>query len=814
LDPPLARIMMSDHSSNHPTALPGQSLPVRIITYAWGQRYLDELLTFTLPALLAPGNLPYVVQAATKCEVIILTEAQFFGRVLAHPVCERIWRLCPVRLIGLDDLIARDDAYGMSLTYALHRGFADLGPNAVDTWLMFLNADFILADDSLRTLVERLSRGQRLVASPSYCTVSGEVAPKLLKMVKGETQSLTVPKRELAALILRHRHQTIRAKTVNQSAFHHRYMDQFYWQLDSHTLLGYQMPVAIVGMRPERYLVEPNAFWDHGLMREFCPTSVPCVLGDSDEFLMLELREKSVAHDLITEGPLNPQIIAARMISWVTPYQREFAHFPLTLHDREPPADVDTARTQLRRVVDDVLSYCPDFLPSHLDHPQWNYHRVLFNETRHQFLSKKLGPLTETTAPPSSLFALDRVCWLLDGVEKAHARARAIILAGIEDHIAAIKEANSSEEERKQKRRELAARFIRELAPLLGSVAPDEAIYTAHQVDAADARESCCDRGGGETQPAAAIAEHYARWQEEVASLERNSAAEDARIHELTGAVKRLGQQRLQLLDAEFAPRRAALQRQYDAMVQRGADTAEIDVKLSRRGNSPVDQSRLRRWASALYRLSFGKLPRVTKLSPYWCDLRFLVEVVDAALTLGAMNVLVVGSASELTAGVADGFVGLRASVSVMGAMSRNLAKAFDKEPELDVVVCDLARTEFAEFFMLYHAVRPLTRSGGRIIAFYRQAELTSVPDPSHDLREHLLDSDAMQIHYGGTRRTARLAAEYRRVLSMNLPPQLRIPAALALAAPRCWLANSLHQQSSGAGCTSATIVVTVRRTD
>src|SRR5262245_21345475 len=34
--------------------------PTRIITYAWGEKYVDTLLTLTLPALLAPGNLPYV----------------------------------------------------------------------------------------------------------------------------------------------------------------------------------------------------------------------------------------------------------------------------------------------------------------------------------------------------------------------------------------------------------------------------------------------------------------------------------------------------------------------------------------------------------------------------------------------------------------------------------------------------------------------------------------------------------------------------------------------------------------------------------
>src|SRR5436305_5527096 len=102
------------------------ALPTRIITYAWGEKYLDELLSPTLPAVLAPGNLPYVA-SVVPCEFVILTQEAFFSKVLADPAVARIRALCPLRLIGLDDLITRPDQYGMALTYALHRGFADLG---------------------------------------------------------------------------------------------------------------------------------------------------------------------------------------------------------------------------------------------------------------------------------------------------------------------------------------------------------------------------------------------------------------------------------------------------------------------------------------------------------------------------------------------------------------------------------------------------------------------------------------------------------------------------------------------------------------
>jgi hypothetical protein len=55
-------------------------MPTRVITYAWGEKYkkyVDKLLRLTLPALLAPGHLPYVVPVV-PCELVVLTERRFF----------------------------------------------------------------------------------------------------------------------------------------------------------------------------------------------------------------------------------------------------------------------------------------------------------------------------------------------------------------------------------------------------------------------------------------------------------------------------------------------------------------------------------------------------------------------------------------------------------------------------------------------------------------------------------------------------------------------------------------------------------------
>jgi hypothetical protein len=354
--------------------------PTRIITYGWGERYVDVLLAFTLPALLAAGNLPYVA-SEVPCELVILTQRRFFSKFNRDPVIARIKELCPVRLIRLDDLVVSKDKYGMTLTYALHRAFSDLGQAMTEHWQIFLNADFILADGSLRTVISHLARGQRIVASPSYCAIAEEVIPELRKHFDPPTLTLSISHRELARLILQHRHTVIQGKTVNQTAFHMRYADQFYWSVDGGILLGYQMPVSIVGLWPERYVAEPNAYWDFGLIWEYCPRAEICVIGDSDEFTMLELRDKTVAEDQIVRGPPEKKEIAERMVTWVTPYQQHFIKFPLTLHDVDLPPNIEDTRGKFRSFVDEVMSHTPP-LPSHIKHSQWEYHWADFQDAR------------------------------------------------------------------------------------------------------------------------------------------------------------------------------------------------------------------------------------------------------------------------------------------------------------------------------------------------------------------------------------------------------------------------------------------------
>lgn len=374
---------------------------VRLVTFAWGKPYIDRLLQQALAAALAPGNLPMLAKHF-DCTVVVVTEESLFDYVINHPIGKKIQSFCPLKLVSLDDLIAEPWQYGITLAYALYRGFSDLGEEMTDTFILFLNADFILADGSYERLIPYMLAGHRVLLSPSYCTNEEDVYPLLVANAAVNDDAISIPPREMASIIIAHRHNTIIGKTLNQVDFHFKYSDQFYWMKDESTLLGFQMPIALVAIRPEIALNDLTCFWDWGVVYDFCPSKKMTVLGDSDDFLILELREKLTHIDKLVSGPGSPRIKARNMEGYITQYQYDNAKFPLLLHAEDLPSGIDIARESLEVARDKILSYVSN-KPHHSLHPQWVYHQHylrFWQETKQrriniEIIKKKIDEIEE-----------------------------------------------------------------------------------------------------------------------------------------------------------------------------------------------------------------------------------------------------------------------------------------------------------------------------------------------------------------------------------------------------------------------------------
>ena len=408
--------------------------PLRVISIAWGDSYIDDFLELCLPAILAPGNLPVLCEHFAV-EFVVVTEERLFDRVRQHPAYAKTLSICGFRLIALDDLVATRGSYGMSITYAFYRGFEDLGPAMTECTMVFAHADFILADGCYRGLLPHLLRGERLVFSPSYCTVAEDVRPLLLSAKSADGSVLSIQPREMADIILRYRHMSVRAKTVNQRCFSVDPIEQFYWIADERTLLVRQFPVAVVAMKPERALSELGSYWDYGVIADFCPSMRFAALGDSDDYVMLELRERANPKGVLKPGWPAIDTVAKGLLTVMTDYVRRFAHVRFAVHSHDLPADVEGAHQALDAFVDEVLAHLPANLPSHHNHLQWRIHYDRFHEARQRFLAVAGTPALLPDEQSSSSDEIhripDSVIWELDTILPADAKSRIQAIANV-----------------------------------------------------------------------------------------------------------------------------------------------------------------------------------------------------------------------------------------------------------------------------------------------------------------------------------------------------------------------------------------------
>ena len=602
----------------------------------------------------------------------------------------------------------------------------------------------------------------------------------------------------MAALVLRHRHDSIRGKTVNQAAVSIRYMDQFYWLVDASTLLGHQMPVAIVGMRPERNLPEPNSFWDYGLIREFCPSTEHLVLGDSDEFLMMELRRDHPAEGWIVAGWPEPSEIARNMISFATPYTKDMARHPLTLHAAELPSGLEDARARLRAFVDTVFAHLPAVLPSHLEHPQFEYHWSTFMEARHRYLSTRLGSATEAAEPPSSLSELDRVWWKLDGLTKAHRRKQ----AELTDLMARRRTVIAALQSRLQdllltRRTEADERLMRELH----GMDPRDQKRAAELYRSVHHPPNETGSGGGGPpatddiswiEPMLDDVEEWTRFATEVAERKEFFA-------NTLDSIEKFYKRRLQRLDADFETARERLQLDYERLLRRWAGSAAIPHLVmadgSRAPSTGSDGDALRATARRIYRRWYGTLPRVRRAHPYWGAMRHLVRLVDTAAENGAVNTLVVMGRGGVADTVADHVPGVRVQVSLSELLEGNVSKAFHQPIKFDLCICSLGPSELPRFRDVPQAVVPYMNRGGKILAFYPNFSPRPLSTDKIAMLWKILDLQwPARIYYAGSDRSARVVRRFHATRSRGsggrVAKLLRIAAMLATVTPSALAAN------------------------
>jgi hypothetical protein len=346
-----------------------EKLKVKFLTCIWGERYIEEFARLSLPSYLADGNLPFVA-AETDLEIVIMTSTESRDVCEKDPVFRKLGELCPIRYIFIDDLIAKGN-YGVTLTLAYARGIMSTGAEQTETTFVFMNSDFVLADGSLRTMVERLKQGHRCIMAPSLRACSESVGPILLKRVDQRAHRLTMPPREMVQLAFDHLHHTVVAKTVTQNFVTSKSHNQIYWQVDETTMLARYYLIFMLAIRPEVPMGPVNSYCDYGFVPELVPSHDFLILDDSDDFFMLELQSRTQERDFLSCGMKPIESIANELSIWTTKEHRDFAAADVVFHSGEVPERIGDARKAAAQFVAKVANQLSASPKSHVDHFYW-----------------------------------------------------------------------------------------------------------------------------------------------------------------------------------------------------------------------------------------------------------------------------------------------------------------------------------------------------------------------------------------------------------------------------------------------------------
>jgi hypothetical protein len=342
---------------------------VKVLLPVWGYRFVRQFLDFTLPTLLAPGNMP-ALASALPCQLVILTAEQDEDFIREHPAWQALQKICSTEIAPIDDLITESN-YSTTITLAYARAVRQTGDQMVNTCFIFLVSDYLMADGALGHVLERMQTGVSAVLAGNFQIIAEEAIPLLARKRTAGSAALPVPPRELLQWTLNHLHPATTANILNYRLSHNAHTNRVFWRVDENTLIGRFYLMHPIAIRPEVTDFVVGSSFDYSFVPEMCPSGNVAVMTDSDEYLVVEMqpREHELRH--LRWGPIEPEPLAKSLAEWTTAGHRENVKHTLVYHAEDTPAALADSIKELDRFVGAVTRQLTAAPQPHRNHHYW-----------------------------------------------------------------------------------------------------------------------------------------------------------------------------------------------------------------------------------------------------------------------------------------------------------------------------------------------------------------------------------------------------------------------------------------------------------
>jgi len=353
-------------------AVPDRQSPpkaAQCVLPVWGYRFVRQFLEVGLPTLLAPGNVP-ALAAALPTRFVILSRLEDEDFVRNHPAFRRLCQVCETEIRLIDHLITGSN-YSTTITLGYTEAIRAAGNDMLDTCFFFLVSDYIMADGSLASALERIIDGRSGVLVGNFQVVLEDALPWLQEQLNRSPDVLAIPPRELLRWAFNHLHPATLANTVNLPLSHNKHTNRLFWRVDGNTLLARFYLMHMLCIRPETTAFTIGASCDYSFIPELCPSDNVEVITDSDDYLVIEMQPVQHEARFLQPGPLRPRALARTLSSWTTARHRQNSQYSVIFHANEIPPACAAVSAEADRFVAEVHAAMKPRPKPHRDHPYW-----------------------------------------------------------------------------------------------------------------------------------------------------------------------------------------------------------------------------------------------------------------------------------------------------------------------------------------------------------------------------------------------------------------------------------------------------------
>jgi hypothetical protein len=355
---------------------------VRMIIPVWGPFYIDRWLGFSFASLRSAGNVPYLNEHF-EFELAIITRSSDAEYMRSSLRFKQAMKGLSVKFIIMDEFFPSSGqiAYGVPLTLAYAKAILDLGEAGLGTYVILMNADVALASGSLKSVADRIDQGYAIIATQAIRAIDGSARTALGSWIGEGDGILSIGSRDLMQIINANLHSTITARIINEPTIvDSTYYHQIFWRISDDCLAMRAFLIHPLCFRIDQLIEKVVCPVDYGFISEFCPHGRYCSVGDSDDYLMIELQERNSESHLLRVTPDDPtssirlarleREIASHAQSWTTTEHRRSLTQTFLYHEKDLPPDIAQRLAPFDAFIVKMETRLSSAV-SHIGHFQW-----------------------------------------------------------------------------------------------------------------------------------------------------------------------------------------------------------------------------------------------------------------------------------------------------------------------------------------------------------------------------------------------------------------------------------------------------------